>query len=175
MALKLYDEWVDNRQRRPDFLVPQSQDDMSKVRARNFSTQLAAPRRKHLEALREVAKSMDTPDIVALLAMTELPSLEISTLLRRLRDQLTRDQDAVYFSPENMADNCGCGCGCGCGFMMRMPYEERLRAHLEAKPFSVDPFNEVGISEEQRDGLRIRDFLRSYEALEETIFTRVNR
>jgi hypothetical protein len=59
--------------------------------------------------------------------------------------------------------------------MARLPYEERINAHLIAKPFSIDPFNEIGMSVKERDTLLTRDFLQSYEALSNTISGEVNQ
>ena len=58
--------------------------------------------------------------------------------------------------------------------MASLPYAERINVHLDAKPFSIDPFNEVGVPEEERDALLIRDFLHSYEALSNTISERIH-
>jgi hypothetical protein len=118
---------------------------------------------------------MDFADQVALLVMTEIPTLETSTLLHRLSRQVTEDPDATYFSQFNMADNCGCGCGCGCAAMADLGYEERLVAHYQTKPYSIDPFNELGTSAETRDALLARDFLASYEKLSSSVTERVNQ
>lgn len=45
---------------------------------------------------------------------------------------------------------------------------------MDTKPFSIDPFNEVGIPEKERDALLIKDFLNSYEALSQSIAEKVN-
>lgn len=111
LALKLYEGWVYARRERPDFMIPENRKELDEARRKNFIGQLAGPRREHLKKLREIAPKLTTADTVALLVMLELPALEISTLLNRLRNQLTEDKDAVYFSPVNMADNCGSGCG----------------------------------------------------------------
>ena len=58
--------------------------------------------------------------------------------------------------------------------MARLPYEERINVHMDAKPFSIDPFNEVGIPEKERDALLVRDFLNSYEALSSSVQEQVN-
>jgi hypothetical protein len=58
--------------------------------------------------------------------------------------------------------------------MAGLPYEERINVHLDAKPFSIDPFNEVGIPEKERDALLIRDFLSSYEALSNAVSEEIN-
>jgi hypothetical protein len=64
-----------------------------------------------LHDLKEVAKQMSTSDVVALLVMMELPSLEASSLLHKLSKQLAEDPDSNYFSKVNQNDNCGTGCG----------------------------------------------------------------
>ncbi len=53
--------------------------------------------------------------------------------------------------------------------MAGLPYEEMIAAHLTAKPFSLDPFNEVGIPAKERDALLVRDFIASYEALSHSV------
>ena len=112
LALKLYDNWVRERQRRPKELqCAQSEDELTQLRLVNFRIQLAEPRRRHLEQLKEVAPEMSTADKVALLVMLELPALEISSLLHRLSVQLAARADANYFDEVNQADNCGSGCG----------------------------------------------------------------
>jgi hypothetical protein len=58
--------------------------------------------------------------------------------------------------------------------MAGLPYEERINSHLDHKPFSIDPFNEVGLSEKKRDALLVNDFLESYERLSGSISERVN-
>ena len=58
--------------------------------------------------------------------------------------------------------------------MAGLPYEERINLHKTAKPFSIDPFNEVEIPQKERDALLIRDFLSSYEALSNTVAEKVN-
>ncbi len=59
--------------------------------------------------------------------------------------------------------------------MASLPYEEQIYTHYAAKPYSIDPFNEVGIPEKARDALLIRDFLKSYESLSIEISERVNK
>lgn len=174
LALGLYDKWVHQRQRRPDLRIPQNEEELKALGLENFVNQLAKPRRIQLEQLREVAKEMSTADVVALLVMMELPVLETSSLLHKLSAQLMGDPEAVYFSKVNQSDNCGCGCGCGCAAMINLSPEEQIAAHLRAKPFSIDPFNEVGLEERERDALRAQDFLQSYGALSNTIAERVN-
>jgi hypothetical protein len=58
--------------------------------------------------------------------------------------------------------------------MASLPYEERIRAHWTAKPFSIDPFNEVGIPARERDALLIADFLASYDAISASVAEGVN-
>jgi hypothetical protein len=58
--------------------------------------------------------------------------------------------------------------------MAGLPYEERISVHHGTKPFSIDPFNEVGIPEKERDELLIRDFLASYETLSSDIGERIS-
>lgn len=58
--------------------------------------------------------------------------------------------------------------------MARLPYEEKINAHMDTKPFSIDPFNEVGIPEKERDALLVKDFLYSYEAISKSIAEKVN-
>ncbi len=58
--------------------------------------------------------------------------------------------------------------------MAGLPFDERINAHLDAKPYSIDPFNEVGIPTEERDALLIRDFLQSYEALSSAVTERIH-
>ena len=111
LALKLYDTWIRERQKRPDITCSERKDDLEKLRRENFANQLVKPRQRHLEQLKEVAKEMSMADKVALLVMLELPVIETSTLLHRLSRQLTDDPDARYFSMVNQADNCGSGCG----------------------------------------------------------------
>ena len=63
-----------------------------------------------------------------------------------------------------MADN-GCGCGCGCAAMADLSYQEKIISHYQTKPYSIDPFNELGTPAEVRDALLVKDFLASYEVL----------
>ena len=58
--------------------------------------------------------------------------------------------------------------------MASLPYEERINAHMDTKPFSIDPFNEIGIPEKERDALLARDFLESHESLSTAVSKRVN-
>lgn len=59
--------------------------------------------------------------------------------------------------------------------MASLPYQERINEHHVAKPFSIDPFNEVGIPEKERDSLLIKDFLDSYEAISTGVAQKVNQ
>ncbi|MFX1582130.1 MAG: hypothetical protein ACFFCJ_07890 [Promethearchaeota archaeon] len=174
IALKLYDSWVHDRQRRPDIEIPEDEGSLKKLRVENYKRQLAGPRRKHLEELKKALSDMTTADIVALLVMLELPALEISTLLHRLNSQRKQDSNAIYFSQMNQADNCGCGCGCGCAMMMDLPWVERINAHMDLKPFSIDPFNEIGLQQKERDALLISDFLRSFGQISDAISENIN-
>jgi hypothetical protein len=58
--------------------------------------------------------------------------------------------------------------------MAGLPYEERIYAHHAAKPYSIDPFNEIGTPEKERDALLISDFLESYEVLSTSVSQRVD-
>lgn len=58
--------------------------------------------------------------------------------------------------------------------MADMPWEEQIKTHLETKPYSIDPFNEVGIPEKARDSLLVSDFLNSYGALSEAVSGVIN-
>ena len=59
--------------------------------------------------------------------------------------------------------------------MTNLPYGERIYAHIATKPYSVDPFNELHVSEKERDSLLIKDFLNSYEALSVSISENVDQ
>ncbi len=175
LAVKLYDQWVRERQNRPDIKTTKDLKELHKIAKENFATQLVKPRERHLAQIRELKQSVEFPEQVALLAMMELPVLETSALLHRLGRQIAADPEAKYFSPINLADNCGCGCGCGCAAMASLDLEDRLALHHQAKPFSVDPFNELDTPTEARDGLLVREFLASFQAISEDIAGRVNR
>jgi hypothetical protein len=176
LSLNLYESWVSARQNRPKELrTTDNLKELEEARKENLLMQLIQPRQQHLQQLKEVSDRISTADKVAILVALELPQLEISTLLNRLSRQLSANPNSTYFDQVNQADNCGCGCGCCCGVMLDFPYEERIRAHRETKPFSIDPFNEVGIPEQERDALLIRDFLRSYEALSTAVGERVQK
>lgn len=58
--------------------------------------------------------------------------------------------------------------------MASLPYEERINAHMDTKTYSIDPFNEIGVSEKERDTLLIKDFLSSYEKLSDSVSKKVN-
>lgn len=111
LAVKLYDTWVRERQKRPDIRCTDNEKELKEVRRENFLTQVAKPRQRHLDQLKRVAKEMTAADKVALLVMMELPAIEISTLLHRLGRQIAESPDATYFSLVNQRDNCGSGCG----------------------------------------------------------------
>lgn len=175
IAVKLYDHWVRRRQGRPDLRIPENKKELQELGLANFKSQLAEPRREHLKQLREIGPKISTADKVALLVSLELPGVEISSVLHKMSAQLARDPNAPYFSKINQSDNCGVGCGCGCHAMDDLPYDERIAEHLRAKPYSIDPFNEARIPEQDRDGLLIRDFLASYEGLSEAVTEHVNQ
>ena len=178
LAVKMFDKWVRARQKRSDFQSGdhvKSLKELEPIARRNFESQVLAPRKAHLDDLKSSGQSLDFRDKVALLAMIELPTLETSTLLHRLSRQLAADPEAPYFSRENLADNCGCGCGCGCAVMADLGYADKVILHYQAKPHSVDPFNELGTPQDVRDGLLARDFLASFQALSEGVAARVNR
>lgn len=177
MALKLYDRWVRARQSRASLQIPDAKtpEDLKKFGLTNFVAQHVEPRREQLEQLRKVGHEVSTSDKVALLVSMELPGIEISSLLHKLSAQLARDPESPYFSKVNQDQNCGTGCGCGCAAMAGLPYEERLLAHLTTKPYSIDPFNELGIPEKERDRLLIKDFLASYEVLSTGVSQRVHQ
>ncbi|MBU1340666.1 MAG: hypothetical protein KKE44_16480 [Proteobacteria bacterium] len=59
--------------------------------------------------------------------------------------------------------------------MAGLPYEERISAHHIAKPYSIDPFNELKTPEKERDALLIKDFLASYEALSTSVAEKVHQ
>jgi hypothetical protein len=175
IAMKLYDRWVRRRQARPSLRVPENKHEYEALGLKNFENQLVRPREQHLQELREVGPKISGADKVALLVSLELPAIEISTVLHKMSAQLALDPGAPYFSKVNQDSNCGTGCGCGCAQMMELPYPERIAAHMQAKPYSIDPFNEANIPEKERDGVLIRDFLESYAALSSAITEQVNR
>jgi hypothetical protein len=111
LALKLYDAWVRERQKRPMIDIPKDKAGLKRLGLKNLVKQHVEPRRRHLMQLKKVARAMTTADKVALLVMLELPVLETSALMHRLSIQLTQDSKATYFSQVNQADNCGSGCG----------------------------------------------------------------
>ena len=175
LAVKLYDNWVRQRQNRPEHEIPTNEKELKQLGLKNLVNQLIEPRRRHLKELKEVSKDMNMADKVALLVKLEIPVLETSALLHKLSMQLTEDSNSSYFSKVNQNDNCGSGCGCGCAAMASLPYEERINAHHVAKPFSIDPFNELDTPERERDALLIKDFLDSYEVLSSSISKQVNQ
>jgi hypothetical protein len=174
LAVALYDKWVRQRQTRPMIQPTDNLKELSAVATENFKTQLVEPRRSHLKDMVDLGGSMSFADQAALLVMIELPVLETSTLLHRLGRQIAESSNATYFSKVNMADNCGCGCGCGCRVMADLKYQEKIVLHYQAKPYSIDPFNELGTSADVRDGLLVKDFLESYEKLSDSISARIN-
>lgn len=174
LALKLYGKWVRERQLRPDLTIPKTKKELDSLGLENFNRQLGEPRRRHLKELKEYGSQLTTADKVALLFMLELPALEISTLLHKLSAQLMQDPDAIYFSEINQACNCGCGCGSCCSLMMDFPWDKRIKTHLDIKPFSIDPFNEVGLEAKERDTLLIRDLINSFEALSNIVSDNIN-
>lgn len=173
-TVKLYDKWVRERQKRPQIRFTENTKELPSIAAENFKTQLVEPRKNHLNELKELAKSIFFADQAALLVAMELPVLETSTLLHRLGRQIAEDPKATYFSKVNQADNCGCGCGCGCAAMTNLSYQEKIVLHHQAKPYSIDPFNELGTPTKVRDELLVKDFLESFEKLSNSIADRVN-
>lgn len=178
LAVKLFDKWVRERQNRGDF---QSGDrvknlkELEPIARHNFESQVLTPRKGHLDDLKSLGESLEFADKAALLAMIELPTLETSTLLHRLSRQVAADPKAPYFGRENLADNCGCGCGCGCAVMADLGIADRIILHHQAKPHSIDPFNELETPQATRDALLAKDFLASFQALSEGVTERVNR
>jgi hypothetical protein len=174
LAVALFDKWVRRRQARPMIRSTDNPKELSAVASENFKTQLVEPRRSQLKDMASLSQSMDFADQAALLVMMELPVLETSTLLHRLGRQIAEDSKATYFSKVNMADNCGCGCGCCCAAMSDLNYQEKVVLHYQTKPYSIDPFNELGIHADVRDGLLVKDFLESFEKLSHSISARIN-
>lgn len=177
MAVKLYDKWVRERQKRTGFESGdhvKSPKELAPIARRNFESQVLHPRQNHLRDLKDLGRTLSFAEKVALLALMELPSLEVSSLLHRLGRQLAADADAPYFSRENLADNCGCGCGCGCAAMAELGIADRIILHHEAKPYSIDPFNELDTPAATRDGLLARDFLTSFQRVAEGVAEKVN-
>lgn len=174
LAVALYDKWVRQRQARPMIRSTDKPKELPAIAKENFETQLVEPRRSQLKDMAGLGRSMSFADQVALLATMELPVLETSTLLHRLARQIAADPKAAYFSKDNMADNCGCGCGCGCLAMADLNYQDRIILHYQTKPYSIDPFNELGTSADVRDSLLVEDFLESFEKLSHSISARIN-
>jgi hypothetical protein len=174
LALSLFDKWVRQRQNRPPIDTTDDPKQLKKIERENFRTQLVEPRKKQLAELKATGSAVTFADQAALLVLMELPSLETSTLLHRLSRQIAADPEATYFSKVNMADNCGCGCGCGCAAMAELSYQEKVVSHYQTKPYSIDPFNELGTSAKTRDGLLVKDFLESFEGLSQSVAERVN-
>lgn len=111
LAVKLYDAFVRQRQKRPAVKCSDDPEDLEKLSRHNHETQLVEPRRQHLQELKRVSRAMTMADKVALLVMMELPALETSSLLHRLSRQLADDPEATYFSTVNQVEHCGSGCG----------------------------------------------------------------
>jgi hypothetical protein len=59
--------------------------------------------------------------------------------------------------------------------MADLSYQEQIVSHYQTKPYSIDPFNELGTSAKTRDALLVEDFLASYEMLSRTVGERVNQ
>jgi hypothetical protein len=174
LALGLFDRWVRQRQNRPPIESTDDPKQLKKIEKENFRTQLVEPRKAQLAQLKEASGDMTLADQTALLVMMEIPSLETSTLLHRLSRQIAADPEATYFSKVNMGDNCGTGCGCGCHAMADLSYQEKIVSHYQTKPYSIDPFNELGTPARARDALLVKDFLASYEGLSQSVVERVN-
>lgn len=175
IALKIYDKNLRDRFNRSELETCKTETDLKRIGSKNFGTQLVEPRRKFVKQIKEMGDKISTADKVALLMMEELPTLETSALIHKLSMQMAHDPGAIYFSKYNQASNCGCGCGCGCSVMMNLPDHERVIKHYEAKPYSIDPFNEVGLTEEERGSLQIKDLLDSYERISNSVVNKVNR
>ena len=175
LAVRLFDKWVRARQDRPPIRSTDDPKELKAIEQENFSSQLVEPRKRQLAELKELTPSVAFSDQAALLVLMELPALETSTLLHRLSRQIAADPGATYFSKINMADNCGVGCGCGCAAMADLSYQEQIVSHYQTKPYSIDPFNELGTDTETRDALLAKDFLASYEKLSGVVSERVNQ
>lgn len=179
LSLSFLDKFVRQRQKRPMPIIPDDNfrdlEKLKEIEKANFSSQYVEPRKRHLQEIKELSKSISFADQAAMLVMMELPGLEASTLLHRLGRQIAADPEAKYFSKENLADNCGCGCGCGCSAQLKLSYEERLVSHFQTKPYSIDPFNELGTKPEVRDSLLVKDFLESYEKLSSSVSEKINQ
>lgn len=176
IALKLYDTTIRERINRKGFEPYKTKEDLERIGTKNFNIQLVEPRKKFIHQIKEMGEKLTTADKVALLMLEGLPTLETSALIHKLSAQTIADPEAIYFSKTNQAENCGCGAcneGSGCG--KNMSYEKKLLEHYTAKPYSIDPFNEVGLTETERDSLKIKDLLESYEKISDGITTKINR
>jgi hypothetical protein len=167
--IKIYSGWISRRLKRPNFIIPTSEQGQKELGLKNYESQHVLPRKDHLEDLKAYVDEFNIADIVSLLVKLELPVVETTTLLTKLNAQLTKDPKAVYFSRVNQNDNCGCGCGCNCFTISKLRYEDRINQHKINKPHSIDPFNELGIPEKGRDELLIKDFLSSYKRISRVI------
>jgi hypothetical protein len=174
LAVRVYDKWVRQRQNRGEIKTTDNVKELPAIASANFKNQLLEPRKSHLGDLKELGKTMTFADQASLLVMMELPVLETSSLLHRLGRQIAEDPESTYFSKINMSDNCGCGCGCGCAAMSGLPYQEQIVLHHQTKPYSIDPFNELGTPAKVRDSLLVKEFLESYEKLSHSIADRVH-
>jgi len=103
LALKLYDLWVRQRQERKEVRCIDAKGrevdwkkDQEDLRRENFVNQLAGPRQEHLEQLKRMGREITTADKIALMAMLELPALEISSLMHKLSLNLAKDPHGIY-------------------------------------------------------------------------------
>jgi hypothetical protein len=103
LAVKLYDMWVRQRQERKELHCTDSKGreidwkkDPENLRRENFVNRLAGPREEHLAQLKRMGKEMTTADKIALLALVELPAVEISSLMHKLSLNLAKDPKGVY-------------------------------------------------------------------------------
>lgn len=176
IALSLYDRAIRERINRKGFEPYKTKADIERIDTKNFAIQLVEPRKKFIQRIKEMGDKITTADKVALLMIEGLPTLETSALIHKISTQAMHDPNAIYFSKMNQEDNCGCGsCNQGSGCGKNMPYEKKLLEHYTVKPYSIDPFNEVGLTDEERDSLKIKDLLESYERLSDGIANKVNR
>jgi hypothetical protein len=175
IALRLYDNHIRERFNRNKLEPYKDQADLERIGNKNYITQLLEPRRKFVQQLKEAGDKVTTADKVALLWIEQLPTLEISALIHKLSVQALHDPNAIYFSKLNQADNCGCGgCNQGSGCGKNMSFEDKYQLVTRAKPYSIDPFNEVGLTDVERDSLKIKDLLGSYEKISDGV-AKINR
>ena len=60
LALELYESGIKERQKKPDFEIPKTKDDLKRIRLENFETQLAKPRKNQLYVkLRKTVNRID--------------------------------------------------------------------------------------------------------------------